>query len=264
MPTVWPGRPHPRGATFDGRGSTSRSSPSVATRVEVCLFDADEPTREIDRFDLPRRPGTSGTATCRAWSRAALRPARARPLRAGARAPLQPHKLLVDPYAKALHGEVDWTQPVFGYTLGTTPRWQRSAIGDRPARQRRGRAQGRWWSTTSSTGETTAARDAPGARRSSTRRTCAASPSCTRTCPRSCAAPTRGWPTRPPSSTCTKLGVTAVELLPVHEFADDAFLEDKRAAQLLGLQHARLLRPRAALRQPPDARARRSPSSRRW
>ena len=44
-----------------------------------------------------------------------------------------------------------------------------------------------------------------------------------------------------------RLGITAVELLPVHAFVQDRRLVQQRAAQLLGLQHARLLRAGAAL-----------------
>ncbi|MCK7578703.1 MAG: hypothetical protein MZV65_25175 [Chromatiales bacterium] len=43
------------------------------------------------------------------------------------------------------------------------------------------------------------------------------------------------------------LGITAVELMPVHAFVDDRFLDRPRAAQLLGLQHPVLFRTRTAL-----------------
>ena len=65
---------------------------------------------------------------------------------------------------------------------------------------------------------------------------------------------------RQSSTTCRALGVTAVELLPIHAFVDDSYLLDKGLTQLLGLQHDRLLR--AEPRYLRDRRA--SPSSRRW
>ena len=40
---VWPGRPYPRGATFDGTGVNFAVFSQVATRVEVCLFDPHDP-----------------------------------------------------------------------------------------------------------------------------------------------------------------------------------------------------------------------------
>ena len=45
-----------------------------------------------------------------------------------------------------------------------------------------------------------------------------------------------------------RLGVTTIELLPIHGFVDDRMLVEKKLVQLLGLQHARLLRAGAALR----------------
>ena len=61
-----------------------------------------------------------------------------------------------------------------------------------------------------------------------------------------------------------ELGVTAVELLPVHVHADDRILLDARPRELLGLQHAVLLRPRAALRLGRRIRPKSSANSRRW
>lgn len=45
---VWPGKPWPRGATFDGSGVNFAIYSQVATRVEVCLFDPADPAREIE------------------------------------------------------------------------------------------------------------------------------------------------------------------------------------------------------------------------
>ena len=58
------------------------------------------------------------------------------------------------------------------------------------------------------------------------------------------------------------LGVTSVELLPIHAFVNDRHLLEKASDQLLGLQHDRLLRPRSALFRRPRLRV--LPSSRRW
>ena len=58
-----------------------------------------------------------------------------------------------------------------------------------------------------------------------------------------------------------KLGVTAIELLPIHSFVDDAIWSSTGLQQLLGLQHAELLRARAALRAPTTSRTRSAPRS---
>ena len=116
---VWPGKPYPLGATYDGTGVNFAVFSQVATRVQVCLFDARDPARETERFDLLE-------ATDFIWHGYVpdLEPGTLYGFRVhGPYAPEQghrcnPHKLLVDPYAKALHGEVDWKQPVFGYPLG--------------------------------------------------------------------------------------------------------------------------------------------------
>src|SRR3954468_1789021 len=122
MRSVWPGRPNPRGATFDGAGVNFAVFSQVATRIEVCLYDSDEPTRETDRFDLLETTGHVFHGYV-----PGLAPGQLYGLRVhGPYAPerghrCNPSKLLVDPYAKALWGEVDWSQPVFGYRVGDEP-----------------------------------------------------------------------------------------------------------------------------------------------
>ena len=93
---------------------------------------------------------------------------------------------------------------------------------------------------------------------SSTRCTSRASPCAIPTCPRSCAAPTPASRTPAVIEHLQRLGVTAVELLPVHQFVDDRHLDRARPDQLLGLQHDRLLRARRALRRAATAAAARS------
>ncbi|SEU35895.1 glycogen debranching protein GlgX [Stigmatella erecta] len=116
---VYPGRPYPRGATYDGTGVNFALYSQVASRVEVCLFDPANPSKEIGRFDLPEVtefvwhgyvPGMEPGTLYGFRVHGPYEPSK------GHRC--NPHKLLLDPYAKALHGEVDWKQPVFGYTLG--------------------------------------------------------------------------------------------------------------------------------------------------
>ena len=84
------------------------------------------------------------------------------------------------------------------------------------------------------------------------------------TSPRSCAAPTPGWRTRPVIDHLKRLGVTAVELLPVHQFVHDSLPARARAAQLLGLQLDRLLRPAQRVRAAAASAGSRCRSSSRW
>ncbi len=110
---VWPGRPYPLGATYDGTGTNFSLFSEVAERVELCLFDADGTEHRVDVAEVD--------AFC--WH--AYLPRIGVGQRYGFRvhgpwAPDQghrcnPNKLLIDPYAKALEGNVDWSNACFGY-----------------------------------------------------------------------------------------------------------------------------------------------------
>jgi isoamylase len=112
---VWPGRPFPLGATFDGSGTNFALFSEVAERVELCLFDhAGAETRvelrEMDAFVwhayLPNvTPGQRyGYRVHGPYD-----PAQGRRC--------NPNKLLLDPYAKATDGDIDWDEALFPYTF---------------------------------------------------------------------------------------------------------------------------------------------------
>jgi glycogen operon protein len=110
---TWPGRPFPLGATFDGAGTNFSLFTEAAEGVELCLFDADGneakiELHEIDGFCwhtyLPDvGPGQRfGYRVHGPWD-----PSR------GLRC--NPAKLLLDPYAKAIDGDIDWDEACFGH-----------------------------------------------------------------------------------------------------------------------------------------------------
>jgi glycogen operon protein len=117
---VWPGTAYPLGATYDGRGTNFALFSEAAERVELCLFDEDESgslveTRvdvaEVDAFVwhcyLPHvQPG----------QRYGYRVHGPYEPERGLRC--NPAKLLLDPYAKATHREIDWDESLFGYPFG--------------------------------------------------------------------------------------------------------------------------------------------------
>nr|WP_125037724.1 glycogen debranching protein GlgX [Nocardioides sp. LS1] len=117
---IWPGAAYPLGATFDGSGTNFAIFSEAAERVELCLFDKGrgkklKETRieltEVDAFVwhcyLPSiRPG----------QRYGYRVHGAYDPSIGMRC--NPNKLLLDPYAKATAGEIDWDQSLFGYDFG--------------------------------------------------------------------------------------------------------------------------------------------------
>jgi isoamylase len=116
MPEAWPGKPIPRGAYFDGAGTNFSVFSRVATRVEVCLYDPQDPAREIDRFDLPEVHGFTWHGYVPDLQPGTLYGFRVHgPFDPESGHRCNPNKLLVDPYAKALLGDVDWRAPVLGY-----------------------------------------------------------------------------------------------------------------------------------------------------
>jgi len=117
---VWPGHPYPLGATYDGAGTNFAVFSEAADRIELCLLDDD------------------GTETCvelretDAFVRHAYLPGIEPGQRYGFRVhgPYDPRsghrcnsaKLLLDPYAKAMSGRIDWDEAVYGYHFGAPDR----------------------------------------------------------------------------------------------------------------------------------------------
>ena len=115
---VWPGTPYPRGATWDGVGVNFTLFSEHAERVELCLFD-ENGKKEIARVVLPEY-------TNDVWHGylADVRPGQLYGYRVyGPYDPnrghrFNPNKLLIDPYAKTLFGEVHWHDANFAYKIG--------------------------------------------------------------------------------------------------------------------------------------------------
>ena len=118
-PKVWPGRPYPLGATWDGSGtnfaSILRERRAWSNFACSTILARSKPTG----FSLLSRPPMCGTDIC-----PSIRPGQVYGYRV--HGPYQPErghrfnpaKVLLDPYAKALIGAIDWSGPVFGYTRG--------------------------------------------------------------------------------------------------------------------------------------------------
>mgnify|MGYP000036983793 FL=1 len=113
---IWPGKAYPLGATYDGSGTNFALFSEIAESVELCLFDEDgNETRvtlpEVDGFVwhgfLPRV--ASG-------QRYGYRVHGPNDPTSGTRC--NPSKLLLDPYSKAIDGRFAWDQSLFGYNFG--------------------------------------------------------------------------------------------------------------------------------------------------
>jgi isoamylase len=117
-PRVWPGTPYPLGATWDGRGVNFALFSAHAEKVELCLFDRSG-NQEQSRITLPEY-------TDEVWHGylPEVRPDQLYGYRVyGPHDPANGHrfnhnKLLIDPYAKALQGHLQWSDVVFGYRVG--------------------------------------------------------------------------------------------------------------------------------------------------
>jgi glycogen operon protein len=116
---VWPGQPYPLGATWDGAGVNFALFSENATAVELCLFDSPEAETESRRIPLAERTDLVWHAylpEARPGQLYGYRVAGPYEPQSGHR--FNPHKLLVDPYAKSLAATIRWDEAVFGYTIG--------------------------------------------------------------------------------------------------------------------------------------------------
>ncbi len=219
---IRPGKSHPLGATWDGQGVNFALFSANATKVELCLFDRNG-QREVERIALPEY-------THEIWH--GYLPDAHPGLLYGYRVhgPYAPeeghrfndHKLLIDPYARALHGNLRWSDAHFAYRVGgakadLVPDRRDSArytpkgvVVDTAFTWGRDRSPGIPWDRTiiyetHVRGFTMRHPDVPPAWRGTF--TALGQPEIVRY--------------------LKDLGITAVELLPVHSFAHDKFLLDK-------------------------------------
>ena len=218
---VWPGRPHPLGATPDAEGVNFAVYSSGAERVEISLFDEQDPAKEVQRIPL-------GETTAHVWHGyvPGLGPGALYGVRAFG--PYDParglrfngNKLLIDPYAKALTGEADFKQPIFGYPLDASD----DVLDEQDSARGMPKAvvlgDGFDW-----------AGDAPPYHpwhqsviyevhvRGFTMRHPGV--------PEELRGTYAGFGHPAAIEHLKRLGITAVELLPIHEFTDDAYLTDK-------------------------------------
>src|SRR5512133_402325 len=110
---IWPGAPYPLGATFDGGGTNFAIFSGVAETIELCLFDDD---RNECRVALPERDGLvwhGYLPRVGPGQRYGYRVHGPYDPLAGLRC--NPAKLLLDPYAKALDGHIEWDEALFSY-----------------------------------------------------------------------------------------------------------------------------------------------------
>ena len=116
---IHPGKPYPRGATWDGIGVNFALYSAHAEKVELLLFDDETDTEPVVTLEMPERTGPM-------WHGYVfnLRPGQLYGYRVyGPYEPeeghrFNPNKVLLDPYAKAIGRPLQWDDSLFGYELG--------------------------------------------------------------------------------------------------------------------------------------------------
>ena len=116
---VWPGRPYPLGATWNGSGVNFAIFSEHATKIELCLFNEANDKKETQRIELKEQ-------TDLVWHcyLPEIVPGQVYGYRVyGPYEPdkghrFNPNKILLDPYAKAIARDTKWADELFGYKLG--------------------------------------------------------------------------------------------------------------------------------------------------
>lgn len=239
---VLPGKSYPLGATYDGKGANFALFSENAESVELCLFEADSGgDRETARIRLSEQ-------TDLVWHcyLSAIEPGQLYGYRVhGPYAPAEGHrfnsnKLLIDPYAKALAGKERWEDSMFGYTLGhpeadlsfderdSAPGVPKSVVVASTFNWGRDRRPETHWSDTviyevHVKGMTARHPDLPEHLRGTY----------------------AGLASPPIIGYLKDLGITAVELLPVHQRADDRHLVDRGLVNYWGYNTIGFFAPEA-------------------
>ncbi len=117
--SVLPGSPHPLGSTWNGSGTNFALFSENATRVELCLFDDEGNGREYRRAALADTYHPIWTCYIPGVGPGDRYGYRVHgPYRPDVGHRFNPAKLLIDPYARAISGHVAWDTPVYGYRRG--------------------------------------------------------------------------------------------------------------------------------------------------
>lgn len=221
---TWPGSAYPLGATFDGSGTNFALFSEGAERVELCLFGERRAETRVEVAEVDAYVWHVYVPGVQPGQRYGYRVHGPYDPASGRR--FNPAKLLLDPYAKAVEGDVQWGQSVYGYDFGDP---DSRNDDDSAAAMMKGVVVNPYF-------------DWAGDRRPAT--------------PYSetliYEAHVRGLTARHPAipeemrgtysalahpaviDHLTKLGVTAIELMPVHQFVDDAVLQEKGLSNYWG------------------------------
>ncbi|OMH34972.1 glycogen debranching protein GlgX [Tersicoccus sp. Bi-70] len=113
---VWPGNPYPLGATYDGTGTNFALFSEVAEKVILCLIDAEGTEERVELQEVDGYVWHCYLPHIQPGQRYGYRIEGANDPSQGLRCNV--NKLLLDPYAKAVAGEIDWDESLFPYHFG--------------------------------------------------------------------------------------------------------------------------------------------------
>jgi glycogen operon protein len=112
----WPGKAYPLGATYDGSGTNFAIFSEVAERIELCLFDGEDTETRLPLLEVDGFVWHGFVPEVEPGQRYGYRVYGPYDPSAGHRC--NPNKLLLDPYSKAIDGKFDWGQALFAYNFG--------------------------------------------------------------------------------------------------------------------------------------------------
>ncbi len=116
---VWPGRSYPLGATWDGAGVNFALFSETAEKVELCLFDSADDAKEAHRIVLPEHSDQVWHAYLPDIQPEQLYGYRVYgPYKPEEGHRFNPNKVVLDPYAKAIGRDLKWADELFAYKLG--------------------------------------------------------------------------------------------------------------------------------------------------
>ncbi|PPG34366.1 glycogen debranching enzyme GlgX [Pseudoclavibacter sp. RFBG4] len=113
---TWPGNAYPLGATFDGSGTNFAIFSEAAHKVELCLFDDDGNEERVRLYEQDAHVWHAYLPHVQPGQQYGYRMHGDYDPINGSRC--NPAKLLLDPYAKATTGDIDWDQSLFSYNFG--------------------------------------------------------------------------------------------------------------------------------------------------
>src|SRR5690625_3926942 len=113
---IWPGQPYPLGATFNGSGTNFAIYSSVAEKVELCLLDDDGAEERVELTEMDADVWHAYLPGINPGQRYGYRVHGPHDPANGHRC--NPAKLLLDPYAKAIDGQIDGDEALFSYYFG--------------------------------------------------------------------------------------------------------------------------------------------------